>query len=139
MRVHRKALTEQEEDRKNVEDAPEEWYHVVTARIQTWAMEQRSKAANELKKAMSNPANFGIAKSFVMMGRDQGFDMSTEKGVQSWMEIYNAGIASGTQSRLPLPGEQSRNASNIRGKIKIVRPNRDRMAKASRKKNRKKK
>ena len=96
-------------------------------------------AANELKKAMSNPANFGMAKSFVMMGRDSGFDMSTEEGVQSWMEIYNAGIASGTQPRLPLPGEQSRSASNIRGKIKIVRPNRDRMAKASRKKNRKKK
>ena len=97
------------------------------------------ETANRLKEAMSNPANFGMAKSFVMMGRDKGFDMSTEEGVQSWMEIYNAGIATGTQPRIPLPGEQSKSASNIRDSIKILRTNRDRMAKASRKKNRKKK
>jgi hypothetical protein len=95
-------------------------------------------AANELEKAMSNPANFGIAKSFVMMGRDSGFDMSTEEGVRSWMGIYNAGIATGTQPRIPLPGEQSKSASNIRDSIKILRSNRDKMAKTSRKKNRKK-
>ncbi|HEY6407066.1 MAG TPA: hypothetical protein VIY29_06345, partial [Ktedonobacteraceae bacterium] len=88
-------------------------------------------AANELKKAMSNPANYGMAKSFVMMGRDSGFDMSTEEGVRSWMEIYNAGIAKGTQPRIPLPGEQSKSASNIRDSIKILRSNRDKMAKTS--------
>src|SRR6266496_4887737 len=97
------------------------------------------EAANELKEEMSNPANFGIAKSFFMMGKDQGFDMSTEEGLQSWMETYNAGLAAGTQPRIPLPGEQRRSAGNIRDRIKIVSPNRARMAKASRKKNRKKK
>lgn len=96
------------------------------------------EAANELKEEMSNPANFGIAKSFVMMGRDQGFDMSTEEGLRSWMEIYNAGLAAGTQPRIPLPGEQ-RSTGNIRDRIKIVSPNQAKMAKASRKKNRKKK
>ncbi len=97
------------------------------------------EAANELKEEMSNPANFGIAKSFFMMGKDQGFDMSTEEGLQSWMETYNAGLAAGTQPRIPLPGEQRRSAGNIRDRIKIVSPSRARMAKASRKKNRKKK
>jgi len=96
------------------------------------------EAANELKEEMSNPANFGIAKSFVMMGRDQGFDMSTEEGLRSWMEIYNAGLTAGTQPRIPLPGEQ-RSTGNIRDRIKIVSPNQAKMAKASRKKNRKKK
>ena len=97
------------------------------------------EAANELKEEMNNPANFGIAKSFFMMGKDQGFDMSTEEGLQSWMETYNAGLAAGTQPRIPLPGEQRRSAGNLRDRIKIVSPNRARMAKASRKKNRKKK
>jgi hypothetical protein len=96
-------------------------------------------AVNTLKKQMSNPANFGIAKSFVMMGAEQGFDMGTEEGVQSWMETYNAGITAGTQPRIPLPGEHRRSTGSIRDKIKIVSPNRNKMAKASRRKNRKKK
>jgi len=101
------------------------------------------KATNRLKEAMSNPANFGIAKSFVMMGHQQGFDMSTEEGMQSWMETYNAGIAAGTQPRIPLPGEQptssSSSSSNIRDRIRIISPNRAKLAKASRKKKRRKK
>jgi hypothetical protein len=97
------------------------------------------EAANELEEEMSNPANFGIGKSFMMMGRDQGFDMSTEEGLQSWMETYNAGLAAGTQPRIPLPGERRRSTGNLRDSIKIISPNRARMAKASRKKNRKKK
>lgn len=96
-------------------------------------------AVNELKKQMSDPGNFGMAKSFVMIGRDQGFDMSTEEGMKTWMATYNAGLKEGTQARIPLPGEQRRITDNIRNKIKIVRPNRDKMAKASRRKNRKKK
>jgi len=35
------------------------------------------KVARRLEKEMSNPANFGIAKSFVMMGKERGFDMAT--------------------------------------------------------------
>src|SRR5450759_3208506 len=101
------------------------------------------KATNRLKEAMSNPANFGIAKSFVMMGNNQGFDMSTEEGIQSYMETYNAGLAAGTQPRIPLPGEQrtssSSSSSSIRDRIRIISPNRAKMAKASRKKNRRKK
>jgi hypothetical protein len=93
------------------------------------------KAANRLKEAMSNPANFGIAKSFIMMGNKQGFDMSTEEGIQSYMETYNAGLAAGTQPRIPLPGEQptsssssssrsSSSSSSIRDRIRIISPNR---------------
>ena len=89
-----------------MEYAPEEWYHVVTAKVMK------------------------IAYTFYY---------STEEGLQSWMETYNAGLAAGTQPRIPLPGEQRRSAGNLRDRIKIVSPNRARMAKASRKKNRKKK
>jgi hypothetical protein len=48
------------------------------------------RAARELKKKLSNPANFGIAKSFVMMGMERGFDLSSEEGINEWMERYNA-------------------------------------------------
>src|SRR6266566_8579726 len=96
------------------------------------------EAANELKEEMSNPANFGMAKSFVMMGKDQGFDMSTEEGLRQWMETFNAGITSGTQPRLPLPGEPSKSPSNLRDSIQIVPPTPGRTARAGRKKNRRK-
>jgi hypothetical protein len=97
------------------------------------------EAANELKEEMSNPANFGMAKSFVMMGKDQGFDMSTEEGLREWMETYNAGITSGKQPRIPLPGEQSKSPSNLRDSIQIVPSTPGRKARIGRKKNRKKK
>ncbi len=97
------------------------------------------EAANELKEEMSNPANFGMAKSFVMMGKDQGFDMSTEEGLREWMETYNAGITSGKQPRIPLPGEQRKSPSNLRDSIQIVSPTPGRKARTGRKKNRKKK
>ena len=97
------------------------------------------EAANELQEEMSNPANFGMAKSFVMMGKDQGFDMSTEEGLRKWMETYNAGITSGTQSRLPLPGEPRKSPSNLRDSIQIVPPPPGRKARTGRKKKRRKK
>jgi hypothetical protein len=64
------------------------------------------KAARQLKREMSNPANFGIAKSFVMMGQERGFDMSSEEDMNQWMTIYNAELAAGMGKRIPLPGER---------------------------------
>lgn len=74
------------------------------------------KAARQLKKELSNPANFGIAKSFVMMGQERGFDMGSEEGINEWMETYNAELASGGL-RIPLPGEQSKDAQQFRNKL----------------------
>lgn len=75
------------------------------------------RAARELKKKLSDPANFGIAKSFFMMGLERGFDMTTEEGMNEWMVIYNAEIATGAGPRLPLPGEQSQSARQFRAKL----------------------
>ncbi len=91
------------------------------------------KAARELKKEMSDPANFGIAKSMVMMGMARGFDMSTEAGLNEWMATYNAEVAAGSGLRIPFPGERSESARKFRGKLKR------RMGQESRKKNRRKK
>ncbi len=91
------------------------------------------KTARKLKKEMSNPANFGIAKSFVTMGMQRGFDMSSEEDINKWMATYNAEIAAGTGPRIPLPGERSENAQQFRSQLK------SRTARDKRKKNRKRK
>src|SRR5438270_12234917 len=92
-----------------------------------------NKAVRQLKEEMSNPANFGIAKSFVMMGQERGFDMTSEEDMNAWMATYNAELAAGVGPRIPLPGEQSAGARKVQGKL------RRKMARDSRRRNRKKK
>jgi hypothetical protein len=72
------------------------------------------EAVRKLKRAMSNPANFGIAKSFVMMGMERGFDLGSEEGINQWMVNYNAELAAGTGQRIPLPGEENATAQQFR-------------------------
>jgi hypothetical protein len=91
------------------------------------------KTASQLTKELSNPANFGIAKSFVMMGMERGFDLSSEEGINEWMETYNNELAAGTGLRIPLPGERSESAQQFQDRIKPV------VASNKRKKNRKRK
>lgn len=47
-------------------------------------------AVLKLKNRLADPGNYGMAKSFVMMGRQAGFDMSSERGMQEFMLAYNA-------------------------------------------------
>ncbi len=91
------------------------------------------KAVRQLKKEMSSPANFGIAKSFMMMGVERGFDMSSEEGINRWMTTYNAEIAAGVGPRIPLPGERNASARQFHNRLK------PRKAGSSRKKPRKRK
>lgn len=106
------------------------------------------KAVHELKKQMSNPANFGMAKSLVMMGMERGFDMQSEEGLNEWMRTYNAELAAGTGTPVTLPGERSMSRQDLASRIHILgkpgqnprsshNKQKSRMAKASRKKNRK--
>ncbi len=74
------------------------------------------KAARRLKKELDNPANFGIAKSFVMMGLQRGFDLSSEESINEWMETYNAELAAGGP-HIPLPGEQSASATRFHNQL----------------------
>ena len=90
------------------------------------------KAARQLKQELGNPANFGIAKSFVMMGLERGFDLSSEEGINRWMETYNSEVTAGTGLRIPLPGERSESARQFQERI------RPKVASNKRKKNRKK-
>lgn len=47
------------------------------------------EAIDELQEEMSDPANFGMAKSIVMMGMERGFDMTTEEGIAEWFGTFN--------------------------------------------------
>jgi hypothetical protein len=51
------------------------------------------QAARRLERKMQEPANFGMAKSFIMMGREAGFDMESPEGMQAWVKAYNATVA----------------------------------------------
>jgi hypothetical protein len=50
-------------------------------------------SARRLEREMQEPANFGMAKSFVLMGKEAGFDMESPEGMQAWVEAYNATVA----------------------------------------------
>jgi hypothetical protein len=49
----------------------------------------RPGVAAELERTLADPGNWGMAKSFVMQGRAEGYDMTTEKGMRAWREVYN--------------------------------------------------
>ncbi|HWG45083.1 MAG TPA: hypothetical protein VN688_20100 [Gemmataceae bacterium] len=57
-------------------------------------------AARRLEKALANPANFGMAKSFVMRGIEAGFDMTTEKGIAEFTALYNSRLPGGGASEI---------------------------------------
>ena len=50
------------------------------------------KVAPDFKRVMNDPSKFGMAKSFVMMGQQAGFDMTKEDDIDAFMHRYNASI-----------------------------------------------
>lgn len=48
-------------------------------------------AATRLAERLSDPSNFGMAKSFFMLGSQAGFDMTTSEGLAEFQAAYNAG------------------------------------------------
>jgi len=51
------------------------------------------QAARRLERELQEPTNFGIAKSFVLMGKEAGFDMESPEGMHAWVQAYNATVA----------------------------------------------
>lgn len=89
------------------------------------------RAAGRLERALSNPANFGMAKSMVMQGQARGFDTSTQEGLNAWMHTYNAEQALELGAGPAYPPQPARKYSQA-----AKQKNRRKMAKASRKQNR---
>lgn len=101
-----------------------------------------NQAVARFEKAMNDPALFGVSKSLLMMGMARGFDITTEEGVNQWLNTYNAELLAGTGTGVPFPGEQTpttlRTRRNIHHTLRREKRKR-KIADASRKKNRKKK
>src|SRR6266487_2010624 len=51
------------------------------------------QATRRLERELQEPANFGMARSFVLMGMQAGFDMESPEGMQAWVKAYNATVA----------------------------------------------
>jgi hypothetical protein len=97
------------------------------------------QAVRRLEHELANPANFGMAKSLVMQGKARGFDTTTQAGLEAWMHTYNAELGApppmftGPSDVLPLPRSPSSSGAKARKE-----KSRRKMAKASRKQNRRK-
>lgn len=103
----------------------------------------------DFRKWMNDSSRFGMAKSFFSMAQSEGFDLSKEEDNQAFMALYNARLQAGAFGGLPLPGpdiflqgggfpfdlkpveKSKKERDKARHKRKIAR--------ASRKKNRKRK
>jgi hypothetical protein len=48
----------------------------------------------QLKAEMSDPLNFGMAKSIFMRGKEAGYDMSSQNGMADFMAAYNQSLPS---------------------------------------------
>src|SRR5690349_15976084 len=66
-------------------------YHLPQAR--QMLVRLTDPAARRLERELQEPANFGMAKSFVLMGQQAGFDMESPEGMQAWVQAYNATVA----------------------------------------------
>ena len=85
------------------------------------------QATRRLERELQEPANFGMAKSFVLMGKEAGFDMESPEGMQAWVKTYNATVAPAMAATDPASEKKSRGVptsirSAQRRKRKPTRP-----------------
>jgi len=55
-----------------------------------------------LKVEMSDPANYGMAKSFFMLGQHAGYDMTSEAELSQFVRQYNQSLASNRPAAAPI-------------------------------------
>lgn len=82
------------------------------------------QAAQRLERELQEPANFGMAKSFVLLGVSAGFDMESPEGMRAWVEAYSATVAPTLAAPEPPPKKQARGAT--KGTRSAQRPKRKR-------------
>ena len=69
------------------------------------------QAARRLERELQEPANFGMAKSFVLLGQQAGFDMESPEGMRAWVETYNATVAPRVAAAHPPTKKKARGAT----------------------------
>lgn len=90
---------------------------------------------SDFKEIMNDPARFGMAKSFFMMGQAAGFDMAKEEEINAFMHLYNASLLAQDEGLSGLyPGLP---ASSDAPQAEAKKKKRRKMAKAARRRSRK--
>jgi hypothetical protein len=56
-------------------------------------------AEQELEAALSDPSNFGMAKSMFMLGTQAGFDMTSQEGMNQFLLAYNQSLLASRASK----------------------------------------
>ena len=69
------------------------------------------QAARRLERELQVPANFGMAKSFVLLGQQAGFAMESPEGMRAWVETYNATVAPWVVAAQPPTKKKARGAT----------------------------
>ena len=93
----RKVITERGDGAEIIQELQAFWHFLERAYQLPQASQMlarlRPQAARRLERELQEPANFGMAKSFVLMGQEAGFDMESPEGMRAWVEAYNAMVA----------------------------------------------
>ena len=71
------------------------------------------RAEERLRTELSNPANYGMAKSMFMIGSQSGFDMTSQEGLLAFQMAYNAKLQAGQIDPLPRGGLQVERSSPL--------------------------
>jgi hypothetical protein len=103
---------------KKVSTEPENGPRIITVLRAFWSFLKRQyalpnamrilaslddKAGQRLQETLANPANWGMAKSFVMQGMAADYDMTTQEGTDAFMLEYNRRLLeAGLPPPLPL-------------------------------------
>ncbi len=88
-------------------------------------------------RIMNDSSKFGMAKSFFMKGQKAGFDMTDENDMQRFMATDNAHIMAQNPELPDENFDEDESSSSYQRKVKTKKKKARKMAKASRKKNRK--
>ena len=96
-------------------------------------------SADQLRQELADSSNFGMAKSMFMSGKQAGFDMTTQQGLDEFLLAYNAPIlAKHAGHRLGGPHLTPQRSAEERSSLQQTRKRRRKQLKtAQRKRNRK--
>jgi hypothetical protein len=93
----RKVITERGDGAEIIQELRAFWHFLQRAYQLPQARQMLARltpqAARRLERELQEPAKFGMAKSFVLMGQEAGFDMESPEGMRAWVEAYNATVA----------------------------------------------
>jgi hypothetical protein len=99
MYIPRKVSTEPEQSASIILELTKFWEYVdrvfglpAAKSIIEWL--KTDGMVTRLKAQLSNPTNYGMAKSIVMAGKDAGYDMTSQEGMAEFIAAYNQSLQS---------------------------------------------